>query len=203
MLATLRATTSKLEALIQVSPLAILSLDCDGNVQLWNPSAEGIFGWTAEEVIGHPYPTVPAIQQAEYVAWGNQVLRGQLLINQETVRQRKDGSLVDVSISSAPVYDAIGNPAGRMAIVADITERVRATEERENLIEELQTALENIKTLRGLIPICANCKKIRDDQGYWQDVAVYVSKHSEADFTHGICPDCAKKLYPQFYTETK
>jgi PleD family two-component response regulator len=65
--------------------------------------------------------------------------------------------------------------------------------------EQLQQALGQVKTLSGLLPICANCKKIRDDQGYWQDVAVYIRDHSEADFTHGICPDCMGKLYPDFY----
>ncbi len=66
-------------------------------------------------------------------------------------------------------------------------------------VEELHKALEDIKTLRGIIPICANCKKIRDDKGYWNQVEVYVRKHSEAEFSHGICPDCAKKLYPDLY----
>jgi tetratricopeptide (TPR) repeat protein len=63
---------------------------------------------------------------------------------------------------------------------------------------ELQAALEQVKQLSGLLPICANCKKIRDDKGYWQDVAVYVRDHSEAEFSHGICPDCMAKLYPEF-----
>jgi DNA-binding response OmpR family regulator len=67
--------------------------------------------------------------------------------------------------------------------------------------EQLQEALANIKTLRGLLPICANCKQIRDDQGYWHDVAEYVHTHSEAHFTHGICPKCMKKLYPDYYQE--
>lgn len=75
-------------------------------------------------------------------------------------------------------------------------EALKEQAERKN--KELQEALENIKTLRGMIPICANCKKIRDDEGYWQDVAVYVHDHSEADFTHGICPDCMVKLYPEY-----
>lgn len=65
--------------------------------------------------------------------------------------------------------------------------------------EQLQQALDQVKTLSGLLPICANCKKIRDDQGYWQDVAVYIRDHSEADFTHGICPECIQKLYPDYY----
>jgi hypothetical protein len=66
---------------------------------------------------------------------------------------------------------------------------------------ELQEALEQVKKLSGLLPICANCKKIRDDGGYWHDVAVYIDQHSEAKFSHGICPDCVKKLYPDVAEE--
>jgi len=79
--------------------------------------------------------------------------------------------------------------------------RKKAEDEREKLIMELQEALANIKTLRGLIPICANCKKIRDDKGFWNQVEVYVSEHSEADFTHSICPECVKKLYGDLLRE--
>jgi DNA-binding response OmpR family regulator len=68
-------------------------------------------------------------------------------------------------------------------------------------IEELRRALGEIKTLRGIVPICANCKKIRDDQGYWSQVEVYVRDHSEAEFSHGICPECMKTLYPEFFDE--
>jgi sigma-B regulation protein RsbU (phosphoserine phosphatase) len=64
-------------------------------------------------------------------------------------------------------------------------------------IEELRMALDQIKTLRGILPICANCKKIRDDQGYWSQVEVYVRDHTEAEFSHSICPECIKKLYPE------
>jgi CheY-like chemotaxis protein len=74
-----------------------------------------------------------------------------------------------------------------------------AAKERENLIRELQYALDNIKTLQGLIPICASCKQIRDDKGYWNQVEEYIMARSNAEFTHGICPDCAKKLYGDLY----
>jgi len=67
--------------------------------------------------------------------------------------------------------------------------------------EELEKALAKIKTLSGLLPICASCKKIRDDKGYWTQLESYVSEHSEAEFTHGCCPDCMKKLYPELYAE--
>lgn len=66
--------------------------------------------------------------------------------------------------------------------------------EQEATIEKLQKALEEIKTLRGLIPICAWCKKIRDDEGYWDELEVYLSKHSEAVFSHGLCPECSKAM---------
>jgi hypothetical protein len=78
-----------------------------------------------------------------------------------------------------------------------------AEEEREGLIHNLQEALDNIKTLRGLIPICANCKKIRDDNGYWQQVEVYVRDHSEVTFTHGLCPECTKLLFPEVEKKSK
>ena len=76
-------------------------------------------------------------------------------------------------------------------------QRKEVEKEREKLIGELQDALAQVKTLRGLLPICANCKKIRDEKGYWNQIESYISQHSEADFSHGICPDCLKKLYPE------
>ena len=65
-------------------------------------------------------------------------------------------------------------------------------------IVELRRALAEIKTLRGIVPICANCKQIRDDQGYWNQVECYVRDHTEAEFSHGMCPECIQKLYPQY-----
>ena len=70
---------------------------------------------------------------------------------------------------------------------------------KEELILNLQKALTEVKTLSGLLPICSSCKKIRDDEGYWQQIEEYIRDHSEADFTHGICNECVKELYPEFY----
>jgi hypothetical protein len=70
---------------------------------------------------------------------------------------------------------------------------------QEHLIVELQKALEKVKVLSGLLPICASCKDIRDDKGYWKQVEVYIRDHSEAEFTHSICPDCTKRLYPKLH----
>ena len=70
------------------------------------------------------------------------------------------------------------------------------SKEKDELIAKLQDALDNVKKLSGLLPICASCKKIRDDKGYWQQIEGYIREHSEAQFSHGLCPDCVKKLYP-------
>jgi hypothetical protein len=75
----------------------------------------------------------------------------------------------------------------------------RAEKERDVLVRQLQDALANIKTLRGLLPICSSCKKIRDDHGYWNQLETYIGAHSDAEFTHGLCPECAQKLYPDYY----
>ncbi len=78
-------------------------------------------------------------------------------------------------------------------------ERKKILEEREGLILELRESLAKIKTLKGLIPICSGCKKVRDDRGFWEQVEAYIRGHSEAEFSHGLCPDCARRLYPEHY----
>jgi hypothetical protein len=83
-------------------------------------------------------------------------------------------------------------------LTKDISKRQQAEEEREKLIHELQEALAKIKKLSGMLPICASCKKIRDDKGYWNQIESYLLEHSEAEFSHSLCPDCMKKLYPDF-----
>ena len=75
----------------------------------------------------------------------------------------------------------------------------KAAKERERLIAQLENALQEIKRLSGLLPICAGCKRIRDDEGNWHQIEEYIASHSEADFTHGICPECARRLYPEVY----
>jgi len=84
-----------------------------------------------------------------------------------------------------------------LQLIQEINERKRSEAERENLIIKLQKAISEVKTLSGLLPICASCKKIRDDKGYWNQIEAYIREHSQAEFSHSICPECAKKLYPR------
>ncbi len=89
----------------------------------------------------------------------------------------------------------------RMEIATDITERKRSEEERNKLIVDLKKALGEIKTLQKILPICASCKKIRDNTGAWKQIEAYISEHTETEFSHGLCNDCAKKLYPKYFKE--
>jgi len=89
--------------------------------------------------------------------------------------------------------------AGKNALLAqEIEERTELEQEREGLIMQLQEALAQVKTLSGFLPICASCKKIRDDSGYWKQIESYLSTHADVTFSHGICPDCAQELYGDF-----
>jgi len=88
-----------------------------------------------------------------------------------------------------------------LQLKAEIRERVKVEAVRDRTIQNLETALSEVDTLRGILPICSFCKKVRDDTGYWEKVEVYIHKHSQADFSHGICPECLVEHYPDVSTE--
>jgi PAS domain S-box-containing protein len=109
---------------------------------------------------------------------------------------RPDGKNNVIEYTAVPIK--LQGKTITIGIDREITERKRIEEEREHLIKELQDALADVKTLSGLVPICANCKQIRDDKGFWMQVESYIQERSQARFSHGICPDCMRKLYPEF-----
>ena len=115
--------------------------------------------------------------------------------NYEVRAKKKDGTVVWVSTNAKVLLDEKGAFMGVEAVSRDISELKKLEEERERLIVEIQQALEKVKILSGLLPICSECKKIRDDKGYWNQLEVYVQAHSDAEFSHGICPDCMDKIY--------
>ncbi len=106
----------------------------------------------------------------------------------------RDGYAKWVEVSAA-LIDWEGKPA-TLNFLSDISERKRLEQERDKVVAELRAALENVRTLGGLVPICASCKKIRDDKGYWNQLEKYLGEHTDAKLTHGLCPDCAKLYFP-------
>ncbi len=155
-----------------------------------------ILGYKRDELIGKEVVSLTADEDKELVLRN---IRSDFDKPYESKALHKAGSIVFVEVHGQKIkYN--GRPA-RVTAIHNITDRKRAEEAREQLISELKTALVEVKTLRGIVPICSNCKSIRDDAGYWQQVEEYLQDHSEALFSHGICPECAKKLYPEFYDE--
>lgn len=106
--------------------------------------------------------------------------------------------VTDYSFEIIGVFGSLMMLVGVVAIKPIFITIRDAKEEQQALAANLQEALNNIKILKGMLPICANCKKIRDDDGYWQHVETYISKYSDTKFSHGICPDCVQKLYPEY-----
>jgi PAS domain S-box-containing protein len=126
------------------------------------------------------------------------VLTGKALLDREELALHRDtGEKRWHLTSKIPLKDHQGKVTGIAGISRDITERKNLEKQRDQYVLELKAALERVKTLSGLLPICASCKNIRDDQGYWQQVEGYIMQHSQAKFTHSLCPECVKRLYPE------
>jgi PAS domain S-box-containing protein len=190
---------SYLGAIVESSDDAIIGKTLDGTILSWNKGAERIYGYSLEEAKGRSISfLIPEHRTDELLQIYRRIKSAELIERHETTRVRKDGKVIDVSLTLSPIKNSYGEVIGVSSIERDITKRKREEQERLKLIDELTQALARIKTLKGLLPICASCKKIRDDRGYWQKVELYISQHTHAEFTHGICPECVKRLYPEY-----
>lgn len=180
-------------------------LNKDGNITFMNPEAERLIGWTQEELrnkdphdIIHSHGVSGKKLPLEECPVFKVMKTGEKFHSTDEVFRRKDGTTFPVSLLSSPIMDK-GEITASITAFRDITERKKIEKEKEKLIEDLQQAISRVKLLSGLLPICASCKKIRDDKGYWNQIESYIRDHSEAEFSHGICPECAKKLYPELF----
>lgn len=134
----LRETNQRLQAFIQASPLAIMCLDPEGGVTMWSRAAERLFGWNEAEVLRKPLPIVPKDKQAEFRRLRERVMQEEALTGIELRRKKKDGTWIDVSLSAAPLRDSQGQANGMIGLMADITERKRAEQERQVIYDIMQ-----------------------------------------------------------------
>ncbi len=205
--AALKISQEKFKKISSMANDAIIQMNQDGRITFWNESAQKIFGYTWDEVEDKNLHSLLTPERYHLMfengferfktSGGGQAI-GKTL---ELTALKKDGTEFEIELSLS-AYCEHGQWQS-VGIVRDISERKKIEREKELLIKNLKTALDEIKTLKGIVPICSSCKKIRDDKGFWKHVETYIQEHSQAEFSHGICPDCSRKLYPDFHTDNE
>jgi PAS domain S-box-containing protein len=194
------------EALMENIPDNIYFKDLHGKFVKVNKSQSKFLGLkTPEEAIGKTDFDFFKPEQAQKAYQDEQriIETGEPLLYKEELITNKKNVSKWFSVTKAPLKDASGGTIGTFGLSRDITRNKELENEREALITQLSEALNHVKTLQGLIPICSHCKKIRDDDGYWHEVEVYIRDHSTVEFSHGLCESCLRDLYPNFYTKKR
>lgn len=162
----------------------------DGRLLYTNRAWRTVLGYSAQEFPGlRIWDVISPECRAHCMTAFQQVMAGTPLDHVEVVFRNKSGQDIDLE-GCATLCAEPGFPVHTRGIFRDITARKQAERARERLIAELQQALQEVRTLRGLVPICAWCKKVRDDQDFWHSVEDYISARTEARFSHGMCPQC-------------
>jgi len=168
------------------------------SILLANNAALTLLGYEERDLLGRPVGMIFGDGPVSGARIIDEIASKGFVSNIETCYLTKNGDKVPMLFSGSEIR--VKNKVyGIVCAAKDITERKRSEEERERLIAKLKDALAKVRTLSDMLPICTSCKKIRDDKGYWTQVEVYISAHSDTEFSHGICPECAKKLYPEYY----
>ena len=196
---SLVSSETQLRAILENS-LDPIGVSRNGIHRFVNPAYLRMFGYQrAEELLGQSVLKVIAEdERAAILSRVERRSRGEAVESSyETRGLRTDGSQIEMEVHVS-TYQLKGELFS-LVIVRDITERKRALREKEMLIAELRAALSKVKTLSGLLPTCAGCRKIRDDDGEWHDMENYITDHSNAGFSHGLCPGCAERLYPEVF----
>jgi PAS domain S-box-containing protein len=194
----LRESEEKYRNLFSYSLDAVYLSTKEGKFIDFNQATVDLFGYSRDELFNLNITKLYANPE-DRPRFQREIEQKGALKEYEVKFRRKDGTEIDCLLTATLRFDKDKNIIGYQGIIRDITARKKMEEEREKLIAELQEALNKIKTLSGLVPICASCKKIRDDKGYWNQLESYIQEHTEAEFSHGLCPDCLKKLYPDIF----
>jgi PAS domain S-box-containing protein len=199
------ANKLELDSIIKTVPDIIYRLDPSGRITFVSDSVKR-YGYLPEELLGtnvmkivYPEDRIKTIHRIKERRTGDRSTKSfeTRLLTKSQTPVSLEVFLISAEGLYSPAKFGLGAFLGTQGIARDISARKQAEEEREKMISQLQAALDNIKTLKGLLPICANCKKIRDDKGYWNQIEAYVRDHTDAEFSHSICPDCAEILYPE------
>lgn len=180
----------------------IYLMNAHGRLTFMNSEAERLLGWTGAELSGRNFHDVVHNRMADGTPLAHEECRmhgvietGVKYVSRDEIFMRKDGTTFPIAIISAPMVED-GRIIGSLSAFSDISETKQLEQEQKRLIRELENALATIKTLRGILPVCASCKKIRDERGSWKEIEDYIGRRTDAQFSHGMCPECMKKYYP-------
>jgi len=200
--AAIRESENKFRSVAQSAKDAILTADKAGKIVFCNAAAQKLFGYSEDELLGKSVSSLmpERFREAHEKGMARIVGTGKSTLIDKTIElfgltKGAREFPVELSLSSW----TSGEDTFYSGIIRDISERKQHEKERDALIDNLKKSLAKVRQLSGLLPICASCKKIRDDRGYWNQLETYIGDHSEAQFGHGICPECSQKLYPEYH----
>lgn len=190
------ADANKYRQLIDNCPEWLWEVDVLGVMAFSNGKVRNVLGYRPEEVVGHRLTEYMLEDDAQRM---REILASPISPDDgrrfEAVFWRKDGGETQLELNLIPAFDTSGRMTGYEGVAQNITARKHAEEERERLVRKLQAAVLESKMLHGLLPICASCKKIRDDHGDWNVLELYLRSHADVTFTHSLCPECLKKYW--------
>jgi PAS domain S-box-containing protein len=187
----LRALSSRQQALLAAIPDIVVEVDKNKVISWMNLAGLEFYG---EDAPGKEVSYFFEGEQRTYDIVAPLFGGSEDVIYVESWQRRRDGAKRLLAWWCQALKDGGGDLIGTLSTARDITERRQAADDRERLIDELTAAMAKVRTLSGILPICAWCKKVRSDEGYWHQVEVYVRDHSEAEFSHGICPECEARM---------
>ncbi len=198
----LERSEQRLKFALESGRFGVWDWDIKSNVMIWNDRMYDIYG-ASRDAAGftmeawqsylHPQDRARVAEDMKPEAIGEKGLNTEYRIT------RQDGTVRHIKTDGILLRDEDGKPSRLISLNQDISESRRLEEEREELLCGLKQALLEVKQLSGMLPICSSCKKIRNDDGYWEQIEGYIEKHSDAEFSHGICPECTQKLYPELF----
>jgi hypothetical protein len=193
---------------LEALPVGVWIMDRTGRITYGNPAAREI--WAGSRYVGPE-------QFGEYKGWwagtntriapddwaaARAITRGETSIDEVVDIECFDGTRKTILNSALPLRAPDGTIAGAIILNQDITDRRKAEIDRDLLVRQLQTAVAEVHTLSGLLPICASCKKIRDGANQWHSIESFIAERSTARFSHGLCPDCVDRFYPRSRRES-
>jgi PAS domain S-box-containing protein len=199
-----RLQKQRLDLILENLPVGVGLADQSGNVLSINPSGKAIWGIAKDgplpdrtRILGWRPGSDRKLASDEW-ALARTLQTGQP-VNKEVVDiETFDGGRKTILTSTTLIKDESDHVRGAIFVNQDMTDEIRREREREALVRSLEEALASNRVLKGLLPICASCKNIRDDDGYWNRIEDYLRTHSDVLFSHGICPECAARLYPEY-----